>query len=116
MKLLGKIKKIFNTKNFGSFKKKELLLKTNEQYSQLIIIDFVQIKRKLLKKFKINDKVTIYINIRGRLWINPKGEKKYFNTIQGWKIEKNNEEKNDNENTEGTDVFGNKDFLKNNKY
>ncbi|MBT8292926.1 MAG: DUF3127 domain-containing protein [Eudoraea sp.] len=25
--------------------------------------------------------------IRGREWVNPQGETKYFNSIQGWRIE-----------------------------
>ncbi|XBT18236.1 MAG: DUF3127 domain-containing protein [Candidatus Shikimatogenerans sp. Tser] len=66
IKIFGKIKKIFSTKKFGNFKKKEVLLKTDEQYSQNILIDFIQEKCKLLKKFKKDDKVIIFINIRGR--------------------------------------------------
>ena len=31
--------------------------------------------------------VKVYINIRGREWTNQQGEIKYFNTIEGWKIE-----------------------------
>jgi hypothetical protein len=31
--------------------------------------------------------VKIAINLRGREWINPEGEAKYFNSIQGWRIE-----------------------------
>jgi hypothetical protein len=31
--------------------------------------------------------VKISINIRGREWTNPQGEVKYFNSIQGWRIE-----------------------------
>jgi hypothetical protein len=30
--------------------------------------------------------VDVEYNLRGRSWTNPQGEKKYFNTIQGWKI------------------------------
>ena len=31
--------------------------------------------------------VKISINLRGREWVNPQGETKYFNSIQGWRIE-----------------------------
>ncbi|WXB47303.1 MAG: DUF3127 domain-containing protein [Candidatus Shikimatogenerans sp. Tmey] len=101
IKIFGTIKKIFPTRKFGNFKKKECLLKTEEQYSQNILIDFIQEKCKILKKFKKKDKVIIYINIRGRKWVNNDGEKKYFNNIQGWKIEKykdNNKKKNNIDN------------------
>ena len=29
----------------------------------------------------------ISINLRGREWVNPQGETKYFNSVQGWRIE-----------------------------
>ena len=31
--------------------------------------------------------VKVSINLRGREWINPEGVAKYFNSIQGWRIE-----------------------------
>ncbi|XBT18424.1 MAG: DUF3127 domain-containing protein [Candidatus Shikimatogenerans sp. Tduv] len=105
IKILGKIKKIFSTKKFGSFKKKELLLKTEEQYPQNILIDFIQEKCKLLKKVKKKDKVIVSINIRGRKWVNNNGEKKYFNNIQGWKIEKYKNSNKNNKNPINTDLF-----------
>ena len=40
----------------------------------------------LLDRFKIGQQVTVDINLRGREWINPEGEAKYFNDIEGWKI------------------------------
>ncbi|XCC45348.1 MAG: DUF3127 domain-containing protein [Candidatus Shikimatogenerans sp. Ttur] len=66
MKIIGKIKKIFSTKEFGNFKKKEVLIITDEAYPQKILIDFIQDKCKLLKKYKKKNKVIIYINIKGR--------------------------------------------------
>jgi len=36
----------------------------------------------------IGQDVTIGVNLRGRMWTNPQGEDKYFNTIEGWKIDK----------------------------
>jgi hypothetical protein len=30
----------------------------------------------------------VSINLRGREWVNPQGETKFFNSIQGWRIEK----------------------------
>ena len=38
--------------------------------------------------FNVGDLVKIDINLRGREWTNDKGEIKYFNSIQGWRIEK----------------------------
>jgi hypothetical protein len=94
MEVTGKIKKIDETKTFGSngFRKREMVVTTNEQYPQMILVEFVQDKCDLLNNFKIDDDVKISINIRGREWINPKGEAVYFNSIQGWRIEKAQDE------------------------
>ena len=90
MKVQGKIKLIGKTETFGSgFKKREMVVTTNEQYPQDILIEFVQDKTDLLDKFKVGQGVEVSINLRGREWTNPQGEVKYFNSIQGWRIEAN---------------------------
>jgi len=88
MEITGKIKLINETQTFGTseFKKRELVITTNEQYPQMIMIEFVQDKCTLLDKFKVDQEVEIGINLRGREWINPEGVAKYFNSIQGWRI------------------------------
>ncbi len=90
MEITGKIKKIDDTKTFGSngFRKRETVLTTDEQYPQMILIEFIQDKCDLLDSYSVNDEVKISINVRGREWVNPEGEAKYFNSIQGWRIEK----------------------------
>ena len=90
MEVSGKIKKIDETKTFGSngFRKREMVITTDEQYPQMIMVEFIQDKCDLLNNFNVGDDVKISINIRGREWINPEGEAKYFNSIQGWRIEK----------------------------
>jgi len=89
MEITGKIKAIGETQTFGSkgFKKREMVITTDEQYPQHILIEFVQDKCDLLNKFKVNATVKVSLNLRGREWINPQGETKYFNSIQGWRIE-----------------------------
>lgn len=89
MEVLGKIKVINDTQNVSdSFKKRELVVTTDEQYPQHILIEFAQDKCDLLNSFNIGEHVKVSINLRGREWINPQGEVKYFNQIQGWRIEK----------------------------
>ena len=90
MEVLGKIKKIDETKTFGSngFRKREMVVTTDEQYPQMIMVEFIQDKCDLLNNFNVGDDVKISINLRGREWVNPEGEAKYFNSIQGWRIEK----------------------------
>jgi hypothetical protein len=89
MEVEGKIKLIGETKEFGNngFRKREVVVTTEEQYPQHIMVEFVQDKTEALDPYKVGQKVKIGINLRGREWVNPQGETKYFNSIQGWRIE-----------------------------
>lgn len=89
MEVQGKIKMIDETKTYGNngFRKRELVVTTEEQYPQHIMIEFVQDKTDLLNNFQVGQNVKVSINLRGREWVNPQGETKYFNSIQGWRIE-----------------------------
>ncbi|RKS55167.1 uncharacterized protein DUF3127 [Gillisia mitskevichiae] len=89
MEVEGKIKMIGETQTFGSngFRKREVVVTTEEQYPQHIMVEFVQDKTDLLNNYQVGQPVKIGINLRGREWVNPQGETKYFNSIQGWRIE-----------------------------
>lgn len=89
MEVIGKVKLIGETQTFGSngFRKRELVVTTDEQYPQMIMVEFVQDKCDLLNNYSVGQDVKVSINLRGREWINPQGEAKYFNSIQGWRIE-----------------------------
>lgn len=91
MEVKGKVKVVGLEKTFGSngFRKRELVVVTDEQYPQSIMIEFTQDKCDLLNSANVGQDVTVSINLRGREWTNPKGEIVYFNTIQGWRIEAN---------------------------
>ncbi|MFT4780809.1 MAG: hypothetical protein ACJAZK_001464 [Psychroserpens sp.] len=89
MEVQGKVKMIGETQTFGSngFRKRELVVTTEEQYPQHILVEFVQDKTDLLNSYKVGQPVKVNINLRGREWVNPQGETKYFNSVQGWRIE-----------------------------
>lgn len=89
MEIQGRIKQIFPSQVIGQngFEKRDLVITTEEQYPQTIIIQFTQQRCDLLENLQVGQIVKVYINIRGREWTNPQGEIKYFNTIEGWKIE-----------------------------
>jgi hypothetical protein len=89
MEVVGKIKVINAEQQVSaSFKKRELVVTPDEQYPQHILIEFTQDKCDLLNALKIGENVTVGINLRGREWVNPQNETKYFNSIQGWKVDK----------------------------
>jgi hypothetical protein len=89
MEVTGKIKVISAEQQISaSFKKRELVVTTDEQYPQSIMIEFTQDKSDLLNNYNVGENVKVSINLGGREWVNPQGETKYFNSIKGWRIER----------------------------
>ena len=92
MEVTGKIKLITETETIGDngFRKRDIVVTTDEQYPQHLSIQFVQDKCDLLNAYKAGQDVKIGINLRGREWVSKEGEVKYFNSIQGWNINRVN--------------------------
>ena len=89
MEVTGKVKVINPVQQISAtFNKRELVVTTDEQYPQHILIEFGGGKSDLLDPYKVGEEVKVHINLRGREWVNPQGETKYFNSIQGWRIER----------------------------
>tara|TARA_R100000149_G_C5794718_1_gene84651 strand:- start:139 stop:501 length:363 start_codon:yes stop_codon:yes gene_type:complete len=92
MEITGKIKKIGQIQEFAKgFTKRDLVVETKDDYPQNILVEFVKDRCSLLDTFNTGDDVKVSINLRGREWKNKDNEVKYFNSIQGWKIQYNNE-------------------------
>lgn len=89
MEIQGTIKLIGETQTIGNngFVKREIVITTDEQYPQHILIEFVKDKTELLNAYQVGQTVKVSINLRGREWISPQGETKYFNSLHGWRIE-----------------------------
>ena len=84
--VIGSIIHIGNTETVGSagtFKKRLLVVKTDEQYSQEVPIDFVQDKCDILDKYTIGQNVKVGINIRGN-----SHNGKWYCSLNGWRIDK----------------------------
>jgi len=89
MEISGFIKKVMQTEVVSDkFSKRQLWVETTDQYPQTLNIQFTQDKCAVLDWFKVGDSVKIGINLNGRTWTSPQGEEKCFNTITGWRIEK----------------------------
>jgi hypothetical protein len=90
MQVTGKVKLVTKTQVVSDkFQKRELVVTTSDQYPQHISIQLSNDKCALADNLAIGQEVTVHINLRGRLWVSPQGEEKYFNTIEGWKIDSN---------------------------
>ena len=57
-------------------------------YPQDIQFQLTQDKCNLIDSLVIGDEVEVSFNLNGREWVNPKGESKFFNTLDVWKISK----------------------------
>ncbi|WP_294203119.1 DUF3127 domain-containing protein [uncultured Chryseobacterium sp.] len=89
MELTGSVKRVGNVETFTSgFQKRELIILTQEQYPQPISIEFLSDKISLLDNVLPGQVIKVGINIRGREWTSPQGDVKCFNSIVGWRIEK----------------------------
>jgi len=88
-KIEGIIKRIMNEVVISDkFKKREVVIATQSEYPQNIMVEFHQDNCAILDQYAEGELVNVSVNIRGREWINPQGEAKYFNTLQGWRIER----------------------------
>lgn len=71
------------------FKKRDLVLTfDNGQYPDYRIHQLVQDKVSLLDGYQVGEVVNVEINYKGREWVSPTGEVKYFNSDEVWKIER----------------------------
>jgi hypothetical protein len=86
MEVFGKIIVLGETMTVGSagtFRKRTIVVETQEQYPQTIPIDFVQDKTEILNAYKVGESVKICINIRGNEY-----NGKYYVSLNGWNINK----------------------------
>ena len=81
--MIGEIQKI----GAKGFVKAELIVETDGEYPQPINIEFTGDNTDFLAKLSVGDLVKVFINLRGREWTSPEGVVKYFNSIQGWKVD-----------------------------
>lgn len=88
MEIQGIIKLIEPTEQpTASLSKRNLIITTVEQYSQTILLEFINDKCQILDNFKQGEAVKIQYNIKGREWVDNTGKTLYFISLQGWKID-----------------------------
>lgn len=91
MNLSGKLIEIFPTKNITEkFRKREFVVEyaENANYPQTIALELQQDNCATLDNFSTGDFVNVTFDLRGRKWVSPAGETKYFNTLVAWKLAK----------------------------
>lgn len=73
-----------------TFKKREFVLEyaENPQYPEFLKFELIQSNCEQLDSIEVGDEVSVNFNLKGRKWTDPKGEVKYFNSLQAWRIDK----------------------------
>ena len=70
------------------FKKREFVITDNSsQYPQHLSFQLTQDKCALLEPYNMGEEIKVFFNLRGREWVSPQNETKYFNSLEAWKIE-----------------------------
>lgn len=85
----GNIIKIFDTvKVSEKFSKREFVVEIadNPKYPQPVMFQLTGDRVTQLDDFRPGDKIKIDFSLRGRKWTSPKGEERYFNSLDAWEI------------------------------
>jgi len=90
MNIKGRVKRIGQTQIVSDkFKKRDLVIETDEKYPQTIILQATQDKVNLLDFLRPGTSVDIDFNLRGREWTAPDGKVNVFNTLEIWRFNGN---------------------------
>ena len=69
------------------FRKRELVVELADQkYPQFVLFQLTGDRCDLLDEFRVGDQVAVEFHLRGREWTSPKGEVKYFNSLEVWTL------------------------------
>lgn len=90
LEITGKLHAIFDTAQVSErFTKREFVveLTDNPKYPQLVQFQLTGDRVTQLDDLEVGDEVQIEFSLRGREWKSPRGETKYFNSLDVWRIE-----------------------------
>jgi hypothetical protein len=90
MKITGKLKVKNDVIQVSeAFSKREFVLTVVDgAFSNDILIQLTKDKVTLINDINIGSMLEVEANLKGKEWISPSGDVKYFNTIEAWKITK----------------------------
>lgn len=87
----GKIHAIFDTKQVTErFRKRELVLELSDssRRPQYVQFELTGDRCDRLDQLRVGDEVRVEFSLRGREWTSPKGEVRYFNSLDVWALER----------------------------
>lgn len=89
MEATGRIHALFDTQQVSErFRKREFVveLSDNPRYPQYVMFQLTGDRCENLEGFRIGDEVRVEFSLRGREWKSPRGETKYFNSLDVWTL------------------------------
>ena len=90
MDITGKILEVSPTQQVKeTFQKREFVVEyaENPQYPEFIKFELIQDKCAIVDGVKPGQMVKVHFNLKGRKWVDPSGQTKYFNSLQAWKVD-----------------------------
>ena len=90
MQTTGRIHALFDTQQVTErFRKREFVveLADNPRYPQYVLFQLTGDRCESLDGFEVGEEVRVEFSLRGREWQSPRGEKKYFNSLDVWTLE-----------------------------
>lgn len=91
MDVTGTLHAIFETQQVTArFQKREFVLHLadNPKYPQYVLFQLTGDRVGAIDGFEIGDEVRVEFSLRGREWTSPKGEVKYFNSLDVWTLQR----------------------------
>jgi hypothetical protein len=91
MQISGKLHAIDDAKQVTErFRKREFVLELsgNTRYPQFVQFQLTGDRCERIDDFEIGDEVQVEFRLGGRKWTSPKGEVRYFNSLDVWNIER----------------------------
>lgn len=90
LKTIGKLKRVSEIQQItDTFKKREFVIETDEQYPQTIGFEIIQDKVNLIDGYNVGDIIEVFFNLRGREWQKDSSSPiRVFNSLHAWRVQK----------------------------
>lgn len=91
MQIQGKIYKTFDAEQVTQrFRKREFVVELDaaSRYPQHVMFQLTGDRCETLDGFAEGDEVRVEFSLRGREWTSPKGEIRYFNSLEVWAVDR----------------------------
>ena len=90
MQIQGKIHATFDAEQVTQrFRKREFVLELEggSRYPQFVMFQLTGDRCEALDGFSVGQDVKVEFSLRGREWTSPKGDVRYFNSLETWSVE-----------------------------